>query len=366
MYVIVAVGRQAWLDVVTILDLDRAPRVLGNLIVVGRGGIDVDGRPLQPAGSCVAASAAGVARSLDVLALSTDGQSTSAGCHKVGLPSPAVRRWSPRWCDRLRVGRPVRMDRGRRARARWSSGVGYAGRQAPRPPTVQHRRYRAPTASARRPRLGGRPRAGFVLAGLRMESTRSRRATDRAHAGDGGARRDREHRRPRRPRARRHDPEHRRSLRHELRTASRSRAPRVRRHDRTGIAATASRGRSDVARPEDRRGHAGVHVRRTRSSRGRSCRDCTTPRPATARCASRRNRACDASIDARWLAEATRQGIENALKFSPADTPIDLSRAARRRRTPLIEVADRRPGHPARDARGGLRRSSAAWRPYGL
>ena len=39
--------------------------------------------------------------------------------------------------------------------------------------------------------------------------------------------------------------------------------------------------------PQDRRRHAGVHLRRCATSRGRSCRDCTRPRSGSARFASR-------------------------------------------------------------------------------
>ena len=70
-----------------------------------------------------------------------------------------------------------------------------------------------------------------------------------------------------------------------------------------------------------------------------------------------------ASIDARWLAEATRQGIENALKFSPVDTPIDLS-VRRDGADALIEVADRGPGIPP-DMHEAVFAKFCRWRPYG-
>ena len=70
-----------------------------------------------------------------------------------------------------------------------------------------------------------------------------------------------------------------------------------------------------------------------------------------------------ASIDARWLAEAVRQGIENALKFSPADTPIDLT-ARRDGDDALIEVADRGPGIPA-EMREQVFEKFCRWRPHG-
>jgi len=70
-----------------------------------------------------------------------------------------------------------------------------------------------------------------------------------------------------------------------------------------------------------------------------------------------------ASIDARWLAEATRQGIENALKFSPADTPIDLG-VHRDGDDAVIEVTDRGPGIPL-EMREQVFEKFCRWRPYG-
>ena len=70
-----------------------------------------------------------------------------------------------------------------------------------------------------------------------------------------------------------------------------------------------------------------------------------------------------ASIDARWLAEAVRQGIENALKFSPADTPIDL-RVRADGADAVIEVADRGPGIPE-EMREQVFEKFCRWRPYG-
>jgi signal transduction histidine kinase len=70
-----------------------------------------------------------------------------------------------------------------------------------------------------------------------------------------------------------------------------------------------------------------------------------------------------ASIDARWLAEATRQGIENALKFSPGDTPIDLG-VHRDGEDAVIEVTDRGPGIPP-EMREQVFEKFCRWRPYG-
>jgi two-component system sensor histidine kinase KdpD len=68
-------------------------------------------------------------------------------------------------------------------------------------------------------------------------------------------------------------------------------------------------------------------------------------------------------IDARWTAEAVRQGIENALRFSPADTPIDV-------RTRVvgdaiqIEIEDRGPGIPP-EMREPVFEKFCRWRPRG-
>ena len=70
-----------------------------------------------------------------------------------------------------------------------------------------------------------------------------------------------------------------------------------------------------------------------------------------------------ASLDARWIAEAVRQGIENALKFSPADTPIDV-RARPDGTNVVIEIEDRGPSIPA-DLRGSLFEKFSRWRPQG-
>ena len=70
-----------------------------------------------------------------------------------------------------------------------------------------------------------------------------------------------------------------------------------------------------------------------------------------------------ASVDARWLAEAVRQGIENALKFSPADTPIDL-RVRRDGDAAVIAIEDRGPGIPS-EMREQVFEKFCRWRPYG-
>ena len=117
---------------------------------------------------------------------------------------------------------------------------------------------------------GGRARQRSSSVGLRMESTRSRRATDRATQVMEG--------RAEIASIVAHDVRGPagtiRSVAGSLRTSYQRlgdrRAARVRRHDRTGVAAPAARRRPDVPRPEDRRGHAGVHVRRARPRGTRS------------------------------------------------------------------------------------------------
>jgi signal transduction histidine kinase len=70
-----------------------------------------------------------------------------------------------------------------------------------------------------------------------------------------------------------------------------------------------------------------------------------------------------ASIDARWIAEAVRQGIENAFKFSPADTPIVIRAFADGERA-VIEIEDRGPSVPP-DLREAMFEKFSRWRPPG-
>jgi len=70
-----------------------------------------------------------------------------------------------------------------------------------------------------------------------------------------------------------------------------------------------------------------------------------------------------ASVDARWLAEAVRQGIENAMKFSPADTPIDV-RVRTESNTAVIEIEDMGPAIPP-DMREQVFEKFCRWRPHG-
>jgi signal transduction histidine kinase len=70
-----------------------------------------------------------------------------------------------------------------------------------------------------------------------------------------------------------------------------------------------------------------------------------------------------ARVDDRWLAEAVRQGLDNAMKFAPADTPIDLRARAEDGRV-LIEIEDRGPGIPD-DLRERVFEKFCRWRPVG-
>jgi signal transduction histidine kinase len=70
-----------------------------------------------------------------------------------------------------------------------------------------------------------------------------------------------------------------------------------------------------------------------------------------------------ASVDDRWLGEAVRQGLDNAMRFSPADEPIDL-RSRRDGDNAVIEIEDRGPGIPD-DMREQVFEKFCRWRPVG-
>jgi two-component system sensor histidine kinase KdpD len=70
-----------------------------------------------------------------------------------------------------------------------------------------------------------------------------------------------------------------------------------------------------------------------------------------------------ASVDDRWLGEAVRQGLDNAMRFSPADEPIDL-RSRRDGASAVIEIEDRGPGIPE-DMREQVFGKFCRWRPVG-
>jgi signal transduction histidine kinase len=70
-----------------------------------------------------------------------------------------------------------------------------------------------------------------------------------------------------------------------------------------------------------------------------------------------------ASVDDRWLGEAVRQGIDNAMRFSPPEQPIDL-RSRRDGTDAVIEIEDRGPGIPD-DMRAQVFEKFCRWRPVG-
>jgi signal transduction histidine kinase len=70
-----------------------------------------------------------------------------------------------------------------------------------------------------------------------------------------------------------------------------------------------------------------------------------------------------ADVDARWLTEVVRQGVDNAAKFSPTGTPITV-RLRSDAGQALIEIVDQGPGVPAAQREAVFQRY-AAWRPSG-
>jgi signal transduction histidine kinase len=70
-----------------------------------------------------------------------------------------------------------------------------------------------------------------------------------------------------------------------------------------------------------------------------------------------------ARVDERWLSEAIRQGLDNALKFAPSDTPIDL-RSRTEGGLAIVEIADAGPGIPD-DMREAVFEKFCRWRPTG-
>ena len=70
-----------------------------------------------------------------------------------------------------------------------------------------------------------------------------------------------------------------------------------------------------------------------------------------------------APVDARWVAEAVRQGIENAMKFSPPDSPIEI-RASADAGVALIQIEDHGPSVPA-EMREAVFEKFVRWRPPG-
>ncbi len=70
-----------------------------------------------------------------------------------------------------------------------------------------------------------------------------------------------------------------------------------------------------------------------------------------------------APVDDRWVAEAVRQGLDNAMKFSDGDDPIDL-RSRRDGSEAVVEIEDRGPGIPE-DMRELVFEKFCRWRPVG-
>jgi signal transduction histidine kinase len=68
-------------------------------------------------------------------------------------------------------------------------------------------------------------------------------------------------------------------------------------------------------------------------------------------------------VDARWVSEAVRQGVDNAAKFSPADAPISV-RLRTEAGQAWIEIVDQGPGVPVAQREAVFARY-AAWRPSG-
>ncbi|HSL11063.1 MAG TPA: HAMP domain-containing sensor histidine kinase [Actinomycetota bacterium] len=69
------------------------------------------------------------------------------------------------------------------------------------------------------------------------------------------------------------------------------------------------------------------------------------------------------AADRRWLAQAIRQGLDNAVRFSPAGSPIVVTSAIDDRHA-VVGIADRGPGVPA-ERRDEVFTRFARWRPPG-
>ena len=72
----------------------------------------------------------------------------------------------------------------------------------------------------------------------------------------------------------------------------------------------------------------------------------------------------EADVDIRWLAEAVRQGIDNAARFSPEGSAIRISVIGTDRGSAQIEIVDSGPGVPA-DRRDRVFERFTRWRPPG-
>jgi signal transduction histidine kinase len=70
-----------------------------------------------------------------------------------------------------------------------------------------------------------------------------------------------------------------------------------------------------------------------------------------------------APADSRWFVEAVRQGVENAVKYSPPEAPITV-RLAAEGDDAVVEIVDAGPGIPA-EVREEVFRRFTTWRPDG-
>lgn len=71
-----------------------------------------------------------------------------------------------------------------------------------------------------------------------------------------------------------------------------------------------------------------------------------------------------ASVDTRWFAEAARQCVDNAAKYSPDDVPIRVRLAEDHDGAIVLDIADGGPGIPA-EQREAVFEKFARWRPSG-
>ncbi len=345
---------KAWLDLLTFSTLTGLLVLLGNLIVVVPWRERRGRPPLQPA-LVLAASAAGL-MVLDVLAVSMDGQNFG-GLHKVATAL-------------LFVGGITTMVRSLRwgGRFGWVAAAGLAlavigvGTLVANTATTDRIISIASRGAAGTQALAAAALVAFVVAGLRMESTRSRRATDRATQVMEG--------RAEIASIVAHDVRGPagtiRSIAGSLRT-SYERLGDPQRLEFVGMIEQESlrllrvADQMSLGLKTDAGTLAFTFV--VRDLEGPVLQGLHDAEAGDREVRVEADTELRASIDARWLAEATRQGIENALKFSPVDTPIDLS-VRGDGADALIEVADRGPGIPP-DMHEAVFAKFCRWRPYG-
>lgn len=72
----------------------------------------------------------------------------------------------------------------------------------------------------------------------------------------------------------------------------------------------------------------------------------------------------EASVDTRWFVDAVRQGLENAMGFSPAGSPIHVIIENVDERTCAVRVQDQGPGIPP-ELRETMFEKFSRWRPQG-